>query len=236
MPKEHPGLCCGKNSAILYCSTYFLCEGCGIVSPFPRGSSRNPRCTLLSTTMNQFLDRYRVFLMLIGIVITGFTLFSIYQVSSQLKAAPIVIEQCSSNGKEAVTVDISGGVITPGLYEVPRNSLVYDVVEKSGGFSKEANLEVIEQSINLAAYVDEEMKIYIPIKQQESVGNDQTEKPMVININTASKTELMELPGIGESYAQRIIDGRPYAGIEDIMNVKGIGESTFNEIKDKITI
>ena len=62
------------------------------------------------------------------------------------------------------------------------------------------------------------------------------EPGQVVNINTASKEELIALPEIGPVKAQRIIDGRPYATIEDIMKVKGIKQGVFSKIKDHITV
>jgi competence protein ComEA len=57
-----------------------------------------------------------------------------------------------------------------------------------------------------------------------------------VNINSASKEDIEMLPGIGPAKAQAIIDGRPYAAIEDIMKVKGIKEGIFNKIKGYITV
>ncbi|HLN90448.1 MAG TPA: helix-hairpin-helix domain-containing protein, partial [Patescibacteria group bacterium] len=57
-----------------------------------------------------------------------------------------------------------------------------------------------------------------------------------VNLNTASKEQLVALPGIGEKKAQAIIDGRPYQKTEDIMKVKGIKQGIYNKIKDKITV
>lgn len=58
----------------------------------------------------------------------------------------------------------------------------------------------------------------------------------LVNLNTADKTSLMSLPGIGESYAERIISGRPYAAIEDLLNVKGIGEKTLAKLRSLVTL
>lgn len=57
-----------------------------------------------------------------------------------------------------------------------------------------------------------------------------------VNLNTASKEQLVALPGIGEKKAQAIIDGRPYQKTEDVMKVKGIKQGIYNKIKDKITV
>lgn len=67
-------------------------------------------------------------------------------------------------------------------------------------------------------------------------GNDDSENSDCININNSSKEELMQLNGVGESTAQKIIEARPFTVIEDILNVSGIGDTTFNNIKDNICL
>ncbi len=61
-----------------------------------------------------------------------------------------------------------------------------------------------------------------------------------VNINTAGVDELVALPGIGRAYAERIIEYRqkngPFKKVEDILNVRGIGEKTFERIRDRLTI
>ena len=70
-------------------------------------------------------------------------------------------------------------------------------------------------------------------KDQSEQAQPATKK---ININKASAKELESLPGIGPALSKRIVEGRPYESIEDIMKVKGIGQKTFDKIKDKITV
>lgn len=164
-------------------------------------------------------------------------------------------------------VDIKGEVISPGIYELPNDSRVIDVINEAGGLTENADTTVI----NLSKRIEDEMVIIIyskwqvenwkETKEQEiylekqctspregQTKNDacieQTEErqslsPNIININTATKEELMTLTGIGESKADAIISYRekqPFTKIEDIKNVSGIGDSVYEEIKNHITI
>ncbi len=85
----------------------------------------------------------------------------------------------------------------------------------------------------------DEMYVYIPNIYEDYKGTNIDNSTLLVNINSASKTELESLPGIGPSTAQSIIDYREqikiFDDIEDLMNVPGIGETTFNELKDLIT-
>ncbi len=163
-------------------------------------------------------------------------------------------------------VEIKGEVINPGVYEVTHDNIIMDLIDLAGGLTKNAYID----NINLSKKLDEEMviivynknkidnknnsfqnkKVYIDesVQKKESVitpnNTQNTESSSVdnglININTASKEELMKLSGIGESKALKIIEYRSANGnfkaIEDIMKVNGIGKSTYEKFKDKITI
>ncbi len=163
-----------------------------------------------------------------------------------------------TNVTSKVYVDIKGSVKKPGVYQVPADSIVWDIVNLSGGFTKNA----YTKNINLSQKVKDEMVIYVfskneMLKMNENVKTDTTcttniinydncittEKKetntVLVNINTASKEELMNVSGIGASKADSIIAYRiktPFSKIEDIMNVSGIGESLFDKIKKYITV
>lgn len=163
-----------------------------------------------------------------------------------------------TNVTSKVYVDIKGSVKKPGVYQVSADSIVWDIVNLSGGFTKNA----YTKNINLSQKVKDEMVIYVfskneMLKMNENVKTDTTcttniinydncittEKnetsTVLVNINTASKEELMNVSGIGASKADSIIAYRiktPFSKIEDIMNVSGIGESLFDKIKKYITI
>lgn len=163
-----------------------------------------------------------------------------------------------TNVTSKVYVDIKGSVKKPGVYQVSADSIVWDIVNLSGGFTKNA----YTKNINLSQKVKDEMVIYVfskneMLKMNENVKTDTTcttniinydncittEKneisTVLVNINTASKEELMNVSGIGASKADSIIAYRiktPFSKIEDIMNVSGIGESLFDKIKKYITV
>ena len=131
-----------------------------------------------------------------------------------------------------VFVDIDGAVKNPGVYQLEDGDRVNDAIIMAGGLTEHA----YTKNLNKARKISDGEKIYIPAEGEiESSSNSSG----LININTASIGELMSLPGIGEVYAQRIIDYRSsklFGSVEEIKNIEGIGEKTFEKIKELITI
>lgn len=169
---------------------------------------------------------------------------------------------------EEYMVDIKGEVNNPGIYKLKKGSRIIDVVGEAGGLTESADTSVINLSKKITdemviiIYSRQEVENWVATKQQEEylqkkcllkeegqVENDacieektESEKKQpsaMVNINTATKEELMTLPGIGETKAEAIISYRektPFQKIEDLKNVSGIGDSTFEEIKSNITV
>lgn len=160
---------------------------------------------------------------------------------------------------EIIIVHITGAVKNWGIIELPTNSRMADAIEKAGGLTADADIS----RINLAYILEDGMKINIPssnttIENETNESNEDyiskgqegdiisfsgkrtTDKINLVNINTATQTELETLPGIGTSTALKIINYRDENGkfeaIDDIKNVSGIGESKFNNIKHLIKI
>ncbi|MGO1367994.1 MAG: helix-hairpin-helix domain-containing protein [Senegalia sp. (in: firmicutes)] len=146
-----------------------------------------------------------------------------------------------------IVIHISGAVNNPGIFTLEAESRVNDAVEIAGGLTQEADIN----KVNLAKKIVDEEKIHIyKIGEEEIINNESDQNTQThegnpaddsskININTADNASLESLPGIGKVKANNIIEYRAktkFIKIEDIMNVDGIGEKTFENIKNKLTI
>lgn len=146
-------------------------------------------------------------------------------------------------------VHICGAVAAPGVYRMPEGSRIYQAVEAAGGFLPQAD----EGYLNLAAQIQDGMKITVYTREETETalssealspegqpGREGELKEGKVNINTAGREELMALKGIGESRAEDIIAYREKHGafseIEEIMQVPGIKDGAFQKIKDRITV
>lgn len=180
------------------------------------------------------------------------------EVNTDLAAIPGIEqqtdEQAEDNEQLVVYVDIKGAVAKPDMYALPIGSRVYDAIEMAGGLTEEAATETLNQ----AKLLEDQMLLYIysysDLEQAEATPNlgmvepAYTEGPDsfndnvsgVVNINSATVDELMTLPNIGPKKAATIIQFREENGsfsvVEDIMAVSGIGEKTFENLKDLITV
>ena len=131
-----------------------------------------------------------------------------------------------------LTVDVQGAVNKPGVVRLPGGSRIEDAIAAAGGFSEEADQEYIRRQMNLAAKVVDGTKIYLPYQGESNQSNVSN----VVNLNTASQKELESLPGIGPVTAEKIIAGRPYGTIEELMERKIIGKAVFEKIKERISV
>ncbi len=161
--------------------------------------------------------------------------------------------------------DVKGEVNKPGVYFLDCDKRVIDALKSAGGVKKTADTSVVNLSQKISdgmvivVYSKAEIKDYLKTKEEQQLKIDYCQKTMInndacldgdnekpnndsnkmVNINTASMTELMSLSGIGETKAQNIILYRnktPFKTIEDLLKVEGIGESIYVNIKENITV
>ncbi|MGG4491786.1 helix-hairpin-helix domain-containing protein [Metabacillus idriensis] len=143
---------------------------------------------------------------------------------------------------QTVIVDVKGEVQKPGVYEMQSGERFHHVIEKAGGLTNAADAV----QINLAALLEDGMVVYIP--KQGETAEDLVQQPKAaadageqkVNLNKATAEDLQTLTGIGPAKAEAILSYREEAGgfktIEDLMNVSGIGEKSFEKLKDNISV
>lgn len=151
-------------------------------------------------------------------------------------------EQTGRTDEGKIWVYVCGQVASPGVYELPEESRIYEAVESAGGILEQGAAE----SVNLAEKASDGQRIYIPSKEEAAAmpaetpdeGSSGGMNDERVNLNTADKEELMTLTGIGETRAEAILTYREENGSfhspEDIMNVQGIKEGIYEKIKEQI--
>lgn len=188
--------------------------------------------------MNEALERYRVHIIAVLFVLLLMAGVVIYV----RRPTPQLIEIIEPSPTSVPTpvqlaVYVTGAVVSPGVYYLPEGSRMEQALQAAGGAAADADLN----RVNLAQKLRDEQQVYVP-----KMGEENPPVPSssagggLININSASAAELETLPGIGPTLAQCIVDHReangPFAAIEDIMDVRGIGEGVFEGIRDLVTV
>ena len=175
------------------------------------------------------------------------------------------LEKKKVESKERIQVDIKGQINKPGIYEVDSNSRIIDVIHLAGELTENADTSVINLSkkvhdeMVIIIYSKDEVIDFKKTKEIEKqveelcvkkdenslsndacINNDNNITNNKISINNASLDEIKSLPGIGEKKAKDIITYRekngPFKQLEDLMKVNGIGEASFAQIKENITL
>lgn len=152
-------------------------------------------------------------------------------------------DQDAESAETFLYVHVTGAVTKPGLYEMPQGSRVKDAVDAAGGFSKDAQ----QESVNLARLLSDGEQVVVasksaaaPSSSSASSSPSTSAQGGKVNINSANAEQLMEIDGIGEATAAKIIAYReengPFKSIEDIKDVSGIGDKKFESMKDSITV
>ena len=183
-----------------------------------------------------------IFFVIVGLIVFSKNIFGKSEKSDTDFLEQVVVEDNKVEENELkdekIKVHIVGEVNKPGLVELDVGSRIYDAIELAGGITNNADIS----KTNLAYILSDGEKIYIPnFEDDDNVsGIVQTNSNIKININTAKLGDLKNIPGVGDSTANSIIEYREKNGkfilIEDIQNVSGIGQSKFEKMKEYITV
>ncbi len=156
----------------------------------------------------------------------------------------VSMEDSESDHNCDIQVEVVGEVSDPGVLCLEAGSIVAEAIDAAGGFSDKVCNDWVKRNINQASIIESNTKIFIPSKEDEECGvllsegvqEASSAAGSLISINTASKEDLISISGVGPATAEKIIEGRPYKALEDIKRVKGIGDSTYESIRDSICL
>lgn len=209
--------------------------------------------------------RVRLLPLLIGFFVGVILTAGYFALSNRVRPAAIVIEPPPPTGEplptptpQPISVYVNGAVNVPGVYTVSADSRVEQAIAAAGGLSADAFTE----GVNLAFPLFDGAQVYVLTQAQVAESTDDivadlalsggtglgisggddssSESGALININTATKEELETIPGVGPSTAESILayreDEGSFGQIEDIMNVSGIGEGKFEQMREFITV
>jgi len=190
-----------------------------------------------------------------GLIFLGYGLIVLFGSSDSAKDVVFEAQEDSVLSSESsssstsqlrqLVVDVEGAVLKPGVHNVASDSRLQDALIAAGGLSSDADRDWVTKNLNLAVKVTDGTKIYIPRVGEDvkgttgGTGITSTTGSIAdsqVNINTASEQALDSLPGVGPVTAQKIINGRPYASIDELLSRKIVGSKVFEEIKEKISV
>jgi competence protein ComEA len=171
-------------------------------------------------------------------VLIALSLFVVFSGKSEVVVAePIAPTQMVA---PALVIDVTGEVVSPGVYELPAGSRVIDAIRAAGGAKAKAALS----ELNLARVIKDGEQIYVDLiytaGSRARAGSKASVPRGPININRATASDLDSLDGIGPVIAKRIIAFRtangPFTAVEDLLKVSGIGDAKFAQFKEKIRV
>lgn len=177
----------------------------------------------------EILTKYKGYIVCIVIIILSSLSIFIQNIEKNTKSKGTINDE--------IAVYVTGEIKNEGVYFLKQNSRLETLIDVAGGLTLNADID----KLNFALLLKDSDKIVIPKKEEKGKVEEESNenKTSKININTATKNELMKLSGIGSTYADKIIKYREqirFDKIEDIMKVEGIGNAKFEKIKDSITV
>jgi len=179
-----------------------------------------------------------------SLLLTGISV--VLLVKSTQTATPIEFSEASVSAAPKIAVDVAGAVRQSGVYHLDPGARVEDALVAAGGLTVDADSAWIAKNLNRALKISDGMKVYIPrMSEPETSHNLQTvvttpgassSNGFVISINMSSQSDLESLTGVGPATAQKIIDNRPYANLDELVQKKAISQSLFEKLKSQLSL
>lgn len=192
--------------------------------------------------------RWQILFLLLGVLfISGAVLIEKGDILQQPSIEIVEDNNNTSVDISSVVVEVSGSVVSPGVYKLDHGSRIDDALNAAGGITEEANKEWMDKYINKAAMITDGQKIYIPSQSDAASDNNSTggvvgvsdtvqEASERVNINTASQSELESLWGIGPATAQNIIEQRMYSSVEELLTKGILKSNVYERNKDLLSV
>lgn len=182
---------------------------------------------------------YLVTLGLLGVFLVAVGVFSVLVMGNRDKDKGVIIKKAEETEIKEIFVDVGGAVEKPGVYQLSSNSRVNEALVAAGGLGEKADRDWVSQNLNLAQKLTDGVKIYIPSAgeaNKDGPSQNVYKGPSFVNLNTASARELDTLYGIGPATAEKIISGRPYSTIEELLTKKVVKSNVYESIKNRISV
>lgn len=200
--------------------------------------------------MDRFNEKLNEFKLPIGLLLVGGVLLIGGLFSSNLIQKDTVVEaenypresMVSETALTEVKVDVAGAVNSPGVFSLSKESRIEDAIKMAGGFSRNVDKEFVAARLNLSQKISDGLKIYIPFEGEEVKtisdvkGASAVSGSEKVGINSADQVSLESLPGIGAVTAKKIIDNRPYSGIEELLSKKAVSKSVYSKIVELVDL
>jgi competence protein ComEA len=189
-------------------------------------------------------NKFQVALLGVGVVLLGLGMVKMMGSSQGDEVVVVEAEVQPTIAVKTLVVDVAGAVKNPGVYRMDEGVRIADALAQAGGYADEVDQAYVAKFINQAEMVRDGQKIYVPLKGEESVvvnqkssvsnGVGEVAGSSVINVNTASESELDELWGVGEARARDIIANRPFSTIEELVTKAKIPQNVIDKNEGKI--
>ena len=192
----------------------------------------------MSTKLTEVIERFKmpIALSLVGVVLILGGIFA-----SSITTKKTFPKESMVEAERLISVDVSGAVQKPGVYQLKMGARIEEAISAAGGFTQTANGEYISKYLNMAQKLSDGAKVYVPVVGEsgpvgQTTGSVSGINSSKVNINNATQAQLEALPGIGPVTASKIISDRPYQSIDDLLSKKIVSKAVFEKIKDSLTL